>query len=474
MGTTVSRMTNLRATVYCRISDDRAGAGLGIARQEQDCRALAEREGWEVVAVHVDNDLSAYSGRARPGYQALLDDVKAGTVDAIVAWHPDRLHRSPVDLEEFIALIDATGVQVRTVTAGTVDLSTASGRMTARVVGAVARHESEQKSERIRRKMRELAEAGKSNGGPRTFGYEPGHREVREAEAVLVREAARRALAGDSLTSIARDWNERGIPTVRGADGWTYQALRRMITSPRHAGLRSHRGRIVGEAEWPAIIDRDTYDQLVHRLRPGAAPVSRVRKRLLTGLAVCGRCGTRLYSKSTREGTPVYRCVRVPGRGQLTACGALSVVARPLDELVGGLVVELLSGPAVARALAGHADADTDRRALAEQLAVDEGRLETLAVDFADGLLGRGEWLAARDRITPRIEQTRRRLAEARDVGILAAVPTSQIAAWWDDAQIPARRTVVDAVIERVTVHPKGHRGGKTFDPGRATVTWRI
>ena len=84
-----------RAAIYTRISQDREGAGLGVERQEADCRALAERLGWTIVAVHADNDLSAYSGKPRPGYLALLADLRAGAADAVVCWHTDRLHRSP-------------------------------------------------------------------------------------------------------------------------------------------------------------------------------------------------------------------------------------------------------------------------------------------------------------------------------------------------------------------------------------------
>ena len=88
-----------RAAIYCRISEDRTGAGLGIERQEHDCRELADQLGWTVVEVFADNDLSAYSGTPRPGYQALLDALRAGTADAVICWHTDRLHRRPVELE---------------------------------------------------------------------------------------------------------------------------------------------------------------------------------------------------------------------------------------------------------------------------------------------------------------------------------------------------------------------------------------
>src|SRR6478736_4372336 len=85
--------TPLPAAIYCRISRDREGAGLGVERQEADCRALAERLGWEVAAVFVDNDISAYSGARRPQYDLMLAAVREGEIKGIVAWHPDRLHR---------------------------------------------------------------------------------------------------------------------------------------------------------------------------------------------------------------------------------------------------------------------------------------------------------------------------------------------------------------------------------------------
>lgn len=446
-----------------------------MARQRADCEALVHREGWHLSGVYVDNDLSAYDGRHRPEYRRLLNDLSAGRVHAIVTWHPDRLHRSPRELEEFIDAVEAAGAQVRTVTAGEVDVSTPSGRMTARVGAAVARHESEQKAERIRRKMAELAESGRSNGGPRTFGYEPDHHTVRESEASLVREAATRALSGESLRSIAGDWNERGIPTVRAADGWSYQAMRRMLLSPRLAAIRTHREKVVGPGAWPAILDRETHEQLKTRLEPRPQPQHRVRKHLLTGLLYCGNCGVRLYMSKTSGGGSVYRCVRDPGRGQGTACGRLSVVAPALEAEVGEQVLRALSGPGLAEALAAAAGGDEERRRLSDRLQADEARLEELASDYADSAITRSEWRAARERLTQRITDTRQHLQSDNTTGILSHLPSGEDAlrAKWSESDVTWRRAVVDALVDRVDVAPKGHRGGKAFDPDRIQVVWR-
>ena len=59
-----------------------------------------------------------------------MADLGAGTVDGLIVWHPDRLHRSPLELEEFITLVENTGAQVQSVTAGERDLATPTGRFT--------------------------------------------------------------------------------------------------------------------------------------------------------------------------------------------------------------------------------------------------------------------------------------------------------------------------------------------------------
>ncbi len=116
------------AAIYCRISDDRQGRALGVARQEADCRELAARKGWTVADLYVDNDISAAdTKRRRPEYERLLEDVKAGVVDAVIAWDLDRLHRRPAELERFFETADAAGMRYLATVGGDVDLATGDG-----------------------------------------------------------------------------------------------------------------------------------------------------------------------------------------------------------------------------------------------------------------------------------------------------------------------------------------------------------
>src|SRR6476620_6787515 len=144
-------MSTTRTAIYTRLSADHTGERLGVTRQLEDCLALAQRLGWEVTHRFDDNDLSAFNGKTRPGFEALLDAMKRGEIDGLICWHTDRLYRSMKDLERLIAIAEANRVQIRTVQSGELDLSTSAGRMMARILGSVARAEGEHKGERQKR-----------------------------------------------------------------------------------------------------------------------------------------------------------------------------------------------------------------------------------------------------------------------------------------------------------------------------------
>ena len=248
------------AGIYVRISQDRAGAGLGVERQEGECRELAERLGYAVAEIYCDNDLSAYSGRRRPDYERMLTDIESGGITAVIAWHPDRLHRRMAELERYISACDKHGVMTHTVRAGIVDLSTAAGKMTARHVGVAATYESELKSERLKAARVQQAKRGSHHGGIRCYGYEKDGVTVVADEAAEIASACTAIAGGASLRSIVRDMNTRKVPTTTGkVGGWTSQQLRQTLISPRIAGYSTHKGAIVGTASWPAIVDDATW-----------------------------------------------------------------------------------------------------------------------------------------------------------------------------------------------------------------------
>lgn len=457
-----------RTAIYARISKD-DGTALGVKRQEADCRALAERRGWEVAEVVVDNDTSAYSGKVRKGYTTVIDGIEAGTFDSLVIWHPDRLHRSPVELEHFIDVVERTGVAVATVTAGDVDLSTPEGRLTARIVGSVARKESEDKSRRLRRKHLELAEAGKiSGGGRRPFGYEADKLTIRGSEAVEIRQAVARVLAGESLRSISLDWNDRDVATVTGA-AWHPTTVKRLLCSPRIAGLRGHQGKIVGPAVWPGIIDAD--DGAKVRSILTARPTMRTaRTYLLTGFVWCGRCNVPMTSAPVkRKGHryPRYACPLDRG-----GCGRCGIAGGPLDDQVTADLLHVLDTQALAEAVAAQPEpGQPDPVDVTAQL---EARMVELAEMFAAGDIGRAEWTTARDALDRRLTDARTEVADdARDHGAAALVAgEADLRGAWDRWTLDQRRAVIGTVIDRILIAPTTQQNNR-FDVDRITIEWR-
>jgi site-specific DNA recombinase len=466
-----------RAGIYVRISSDPLGRRAGVERQRQDCLELCERRLWDVVDVYEDNDLSAYSGRRRPAYERLCDDVTQSVVDTVVCWHPDRLHRHPRELEDFIQIIEAAGANVQTVTAGDWDLSTPDGRLVARILGSVSRKESEDKSRRVARKKRELAEQGRPNGGgSRPFGYEADHRTVNEHEATLVRGAIDRVLCGDSLRSVWLEWCQQGITTTNGKL-FAPSSLRRVLTSPRIAGLRVHQGEVIGEAVWPAIIDRATHEQLIARLSDPSRTLRRMppRKYLLTGgLLRCALCGQPMVARPKADGRRCYVCARYPGRPN---CGRMRCLAEPLEAEVVARVMEALDGPTLTAIMAdvpGGRDHD-EARLLATELQMLNVRVDALErAHFVDGELSAGRYRSLRAELERRHDGLQSRLASRTRSGRALRLPSSRAALerWWDDADIEHRRALLELVLERVDIKP-AVKGRRPFDPDRVRLAWR-
>lgn len=455
-----------RAAVYARISMDRQGAGLGVQRQVEDCEQLAADRDMEIVGTYADNDISAYSGKLRPGYRQLLDHVTQGLFDVVITWHADRLHRSPRELEEWIEACEKRGVVTLTVRAGELDLATAAGRMVARMLGAAARHESEQKSERVRRARQQAAGQGRPHG-KLGYGYRDDHG-IDPLQADVVREIATRIFANETLYAIASDLNTRGVRSPGGAR-WRTCNMRVMIMRGALCGWREWdpggrghgRGDLVAKGEWAPILDRQETEQLRAILCSPERRRGRVPKYLLSGILVCGRCGARMTG--SRDGkTTRYNCAHQPG---LNRCGRCAVVAVPVEFLIEEAILAALTGTRLRQA--GKA-AHQRPAVAADELEESRRRLNDLAGEYAAGGITRAEWVTAREVAIRRVESAQELLSLPRREAVLAGIPTGrgQVEDWWAVASLDRRRAVVKALIDRVVVHPAG-KGGNRFDPSR-------
>lgn len=467
---------NRHAAIYVRISSDRTGAGLGTQRQIKECRELAERLGWTVTEIYDDNDESAYQRRKpRAGWVNLLDDLRSGHVDAVLAWHVDRLYRRPRDLDELIEIIEKRGTPVQTVTAGTLDLSTPAGIAMAKTAAVFAEYESSQKAIRQRSKARELAEAGKvGGGGTRPFGFESDFRTVRESEADLIRQATHAILRGGmGIRALCADWNQAGVLTVTGKR-WTPHVMRRMLMSARISGRREHHKVITQlKAEWPAIITAEDSDRLRVVLGDPARRTNETtgRRYLLTGYLYCGLpgCEDKMKARAQGDHQRSYVCADI-GRAHLR------ILAEPLELFVREAVLDYLD-EFVDLAAAVKAASEGDGEASLWRSVVDyQARLDELETGFwVDRKMTERTYQRLRSELEGRIESLRIRLARIDQRHALSLLPTSSAIARerWEAAGLQWRRRLIQLLVEKVTIGP-GVRGRNRFDPTRIRITFRV
>lgn len=455
----------MRAIIYARISNDREGAGLGVDRQSQDCAELAARLGWHVVEVLSDNDISAYSGKPRPAYDAMLDALRGGRANAVLAWHPDRLHRSNVELEGFIEVCEKNAVAVETVKSGKIDLSTPTGRMVARIVGATARHEVELARDRISRAHEQAAANGKAHGRA-PYGYEllrdeSGRvvsREPHPVEARRVREAVDRALAGESLYAIRKDWRGREVMTRSGRP-WTHQSFREMLLRPTYAGLRSHNGTVT-PGVWEPIITPDEHARLVALLTSASRVVHRGTepKYLLSGIATCGVCNAplwRLKARGAGAGIGNYAC---------TANNCIARKIEPVDELVEEAVLRWCESASSVDELGdpGAGAALTEAREL-------RARLDGFIDDAMDGKIDRETLALMESKTLPKIRELEKRAQQSGPHPLVVELLGENARAHWAEMDLSGRRSVIRA-LARVSILPT--RRGKIFNPEAIRLEW--
>jgi site-specific DNA recombinase len=138
-------------------------------------------------------------------------------------------------------------------------------------------------------------------------------------------------LRGESIRSIAFDFDDRGIKPV-GGGRWVGSTLRRVLISPRIAGLREHNGEVVGDAAWPAIIDRATHDRLAGLLDDPSRRrenFGRPRVHPLVGLVYCASCGGKMTTAIAPRHGRGYGC----RKDENPVCPArVRIVAEPLER----------------------------------------------------------------------------------------------------------------------------------------------
>jgi DNA invertase Pin-like site-specific DNA recombinase len=482
-----------RAWLYLRVSHDPTGRGLSVRSQEEELRAWAAREGWRVVGVTTDNDMSASRGKkSRPGYREIHQNMVARKMDILACWESSRAQR---DLQAY--------VQTRNLCEEHSVLFAYKGRVydltetNDRFITGLDALLDERYSDEVRDRVLRGHKTSRKNNTPRgriPFGYMRTYDVGTGAmigqapdprSAPIVRELFERIIAGDSLHSIAGDLNKRGVPTplayrnarcgVIGKDGagWTNSKIRSLVSNVQTAGFRvTRKGKkeeILGETSWKPLVSAEQF-RLVRqilsdperRTQRGIAP-----KWLLSGILECGVCGARCRRLG---GKPSYVCHGHNFDGKACVSGRMA----PIDVFVVGTLLKRLARPDALAVLQGGHDADLERTDAAKELAELEAELEEYRGYVEQGKLTAASMVRAEARLLPAIEEARRRCTPAWvPPALVHLVGMQDVEAGWHGLELLKQREVIASAMRVVLHRDTRPRGSHGFDAGRVEIIWR-
>jgi hypothetical protein len=337
--------------------------------------------------------------------------------------------------------------------------------MLARILGSVARQESEHKGERQKRANIQRADAGQWVTANRPFGYTQQGIPL-EPEASMIRQAAADVLAGKSIKQLAREWNASGMTGTRG-NKFTAPNVRRLLVNPRYAALNVHRGKVIGPGDWEAIIDADTHRGLVAFLSdPSRIICTSFEKKFLgSGIYRCGVCGSVLrhaVSGGRNAGQRKYECRQ--SNSHVVISGG------PLDEMVETFVLKLLGGTDIGRRIGLTTDIDTE--SLHTQRAALQARMDELAAMFAEGAIDGSQLRSGTNKFRTQAAGIDKQLADAARTSPAANLLAAghDLRRTWAQATPDIRGKIIDELMV-VTVNKALRKGGPGFDPNRADIT---
>ena len=343
-----------------------------LLRQHIDYKNNLEKDGWEVVEVYREEGRSGKNTSQRPQFLRMLEDAKAGIIDAVMVTALSRVSRSTRDLLEMIETFKRYRVDFISLKED-FDTTTAQGKCFITIIGALNEFEREQTSERNRASILARAERGLWNGG-QILGFElPEERDKKgtlvksEREAVLVNLCFDTYLKCGSVLKTLRIINGMGYRTkeyttqtgkLHPGREFVLSSMQNLLTCYAYIGRveikkrrklkdqsqlsEDERYRIV-DATWDGIVPEEKFYKAQHLLKKncrhkhnGTTPL-RHNYLLNQGLLFCRKCGSEMEGRSgngkKKKKYYYYTCKNKECRFNVSADEIEGVVRDRLTEI---------------------------------------------------------------------------------------------------------------------------------------------
>jgi putative DNA-invertase from lambdoid prophage Rac len=185
-----------RTFLYCRVST----SSQFTENQAQEVKGA----GFDVQASRVVEETisGSIAAKERPGFQKLLERMESG--DVLIVTKLDRLGRNAMDVRQTVEHLAATGIRVHCLALGGVDLTSAAGKMTMQVLGAVAEFERDLLIERTQSGLKRAKAEGKKLGRPQATTTTAAVQRLRAKDMTQTQVASELGLG---IATVKRHWN---------------------------------------------------------------------------------------------------------------------------------------------------------------------------------------------------------------------------------------------------------------------------
>ena len=290
------------AGIYIRVSTfDQAREGFSLGEQEERLKEFCNFKRYNIYKVYQDAGISAKNDK-RPAYQEMIEDVKKGNINVIVALKLDRLTRSVYDIEKLMKFVNDYECDIDCM-ADESNTTTSNGRMVMRIMTSVSQNEIEKCSERTKFGM---AGAIKNGHIPNRTGLGFKRENKKLVPDPLTKDIIVRIfdlyLEGKSHQAIANIYNKE---KVLGKTNWYDSTIQKILSNELYKGdyVKGKRTKhpTYYENVIEPIVSKEKWESCQYQKLRNARHYERTATYLFTNKLKCSKCGNFLGGHATTK-----------------------------------------------------------------------------------------------------------------------------------------------------------------------------
>ena len=290
------------AGIYIRVSTfDQAREGFSLREQEERLKEFCKFKRYNIYKVYQDAGISAKNDK-RPAYQEMIEDVKKGNINVIVALKLDRLTRSVYDIEKLMKFVNDYECDIDCM-ADESNTTTSNGRMVMRIMTSVSQNEIEKCSERTKFGM---AGAIKNGHIPNRTGLGFKRKNKKLVPDPLTKDIIVRIfdlyLEGKSHQAIANIYNKE---KVLGKTNWYDSTIQKILSNELYKGDYVNGKRTKHPTYYENVIEpivsKEKWESCQYQKLRNARHYERTATYLFTNKLKCSKCGNFLGGHATTK-----------------------------------------------------------------------------------------------------------------------------------------------------------------------------